>query len=76
MLFKQFLNCPNIIYSIVEIKKPEYKKLDVFISSIGSLSTILKTIIFVNIINEKMVLTKYLHTKLSDNLKNKTKQVI
>lgn len=70
-LYKRSLDCLNITYSIAEIKKPGYKELDVFILFIGGLSAIPKTMIFVDSINEEMALTKYLHTKFSNNLKNK-----
>ena len=75
-LYKQSLDHPNIIYSIAKIKKPGYKELDVFVPLIGDLSTILKTMIFVDSINEEMALIEYLRTKLSDNLKDKAEQVI
>ena len=75
-LYKQFLDCLNITYSVVEIKKPRYKELDVFVLSIGGLSAISKTMIFVDSINKGMTLIKYLHTKLPDNLKDKADQVI
>ena len=75
-LYKQSLNCPNITYSVAKIKKLEYKELDIFIPSIGNLSTILKIIIFVDSINEGTALTKYLCTKFSDNLKDKSEQMI
>lgn len=75
-LYKWSLDCLNITYSIAEIKKPGYQELDVFIPSIESLNTILKTVIFVDNINKKMVLMEYLYTKLSNNLKNKTKKMI
>lgn len=38
---KQSLDCLNITYDIVEIRKPGYKEQDLFILSIGSLSAIL-----------------------------------
>lgn len=75
-LYKKFLDCLNIIYSVAEIKKIRYKKLNIFVLSIKSLSAIPKTIIFVNSINKEMALTKYLHTKFSDNLKDKADQII
>lgn len=75
-LYKPSLDCLYITYNIAEIKKPGYKELDVFVPSLGGLSAISKTIIFVDNINERMVLTKYLYIKLSDNLKDKAKQVI
>ena len=74
--YKQFLDCPNIIYDVAKIKKPGYEKLNIFVLSIRGLSAIPKTMIFVNNINEKMALTEYLHTKLSHNLKDKAEQVI
>lgn len=70
-LYKQSLNCPNITYGIAKIKKPIYKELDTFVLSILGLSAILKTMIFVNSINQGMALTKYLYTKFSGNLKDK-----
>lgn len=70
-LYKQFLDYPNIKYSIANIKKPRSKKLDVFVLSIEGLSTISKIIIFIDSINERIALPKYLHIKLLDNLKNK-----
>lgn len=71
MLYKWSLDYHNIIYDIIEIKKSRYKKLDIFILSIKSLSTILKTIISGDSINKRIALTKYLHTKFLYNLKNK-----
>lgn len=72
-LYKRFLDYPNIIYGVAEIKKPGYEELDVFVLSIGGLSAILKTMIFVDSINKGMALTEYLRTKLLDNLKDKTR---
>ena len=72
-LYKQFLHYSNIIYSIEKIKKPKYKELDIFVSSIKSLSTILKTMICVNNINKKIALMEYLRTNIFDNLKNQAK---
>lgn len=46
-----------------------------FVLSIASLNTIPKTMIFVDNINEKMVLMEYLCTKLLDNLKDKVDQI-
>lgn len=70
------LDCPNIIYNVAKYKKPRYKKLNIFVSSINNLNTLTKTMIFVNSVNKKMFFTKYLRKKLLDNLKNKTKDVI
>lgn len=75
-LYKRSLDRPNITYGVAEVKKSGYKELDVFVSSIGGLSAIPKTMIFVDSINEGMALTEYLRTKLSDNLKDKADQVI
>ena len=75
-LYKQSLDCPNITCGVAEIKKPGYEELDVFVLSIGRLSAIPKTMIFVDSINEGMALTKYLRTKLSDDLKDKAEQMI
>lgn len=75
-LYKHLLDCSNITYSVTEIKKPGYKELDIFVLSIESLSTILKTMIFVDSINKRIALTEYLCTKLSDNLNDKAEQVI
>lgn len=47
-----------------------------FILSIRSLSKISKTIIFVANISRNIILTKYLYTKLLDNLKDKSNQII
>lgn len=71
-LYKQFLDCSNIIYNIIEIKKPRYKKPNIFVLFVGGLSAIPKTIIFVDSINKKMALSEYLRTKFLDNWKNKT----
>lgn len=65
-----------MIYGIIKIKKLGYRKLDIFVQSIKSLSTIPKIMIIVDSINERMPLTKYLCSKLLDNLKNKVEQVI
>lgn len=62
-LHKQFLNYLNIIYNIAKIKKLGYKELNIFILSIGSLSTISKSMIFVDRSNKKMALIKYLGIK-------------
>lgn len=75
-LYKQFLDYSNIIYSIAKIKKLGYIELDIFILSIKNLNIILKTMIFVNNINEKMVLIKYLYIKLLKNLKNQANEII
>lgn len=75
-LYKQSLDHPNIAYDVAKIKKSRYKELNVFVPSIGDLSIILKTIIFVNSINEGIALIEYLCIKLSNNLKNKVEQVI
>lgn len=74
--YKQFLDHLIIIYSVTKIKKLRYKKLNIFVPSIRGLNTIPKTKIFVNKINDGIALTKYLCTKLSNNLKNKAKQII
>lgn len=63
-------------YCITKIQKPGYKALDIFVLSIRGLSTIPKTIIFIDIINEKMALMKYLYIKLLDNSKDKVDQII
>ncbi len=75
-LYKRSLDRANITYGVAEIKKPGYKKLDVFVPSIESLSAISKIMIFVDSINKEMALTEYLRTKLLDNLKDKAEQVI
>ena len=75
-LYKQSLDRLDIIYVVAKIKKPEYQELDIFVPSIGGLSAILKTMIFVDSINEGMVLIQYLHIKLPDNLKDKADQMI
>ena len=75
-LYKQSLDRPNITYVVAKMKKPGYKELDVFVPSIGGLSAISKTMIFVDSINEGIALTKYLRTKLSDNLKDNAEEVI
>ena len=68
-LYKRSLDRPNITYGVAEIKKPGYEELDVFVPSIGGLSAIP----FVDSINERMALTEYLRTKLSNDLKDKAK---
>lgn len=69
--YKQFLDCPNIIYGITKIKKLKYKKLDVFVPSIRGLSAIAKTMIFIDSINKRIILTDYFCIKLPGNLKDK-----
>lgn len=55
----------------MKIKKPGYKKLDVFVPSIEGLNPISKTMIFVNNIYKEMILIEYLRIKLLNNLKDK-----
>lgn len=57
-------------------QKPGYKELDIFLSSIRGLNPIPKTMIFVDSNNKEIVLIEYLCTKVLDNLKDKTEQVI
>lgn len=60
----------------MEIKKPGYKELDVFVTSIGGLNTIPKTMKLVDSINKEIALMKYLRIKRPDNLKDKVDQII
>lgn len=70
-LYKQFLDYLNITYSIAKVKKYGYKELNMFILFIKGLNVITKTMIFVDIINERIFVTKYLCIKLPNNLKTK-----
>lgn len=54
--YKQLLDVFNIIYDIVKIKKFRYKELGIFVLLIKDSSIILKTKIFVNSINKRMIL--------------------
>lgn len=75
-LYKQLLDCPHIIYSVAEIKKPGYKEVNIFVLSIRGLNVISKTMLFIDSINKEMALTEYLYIKLPNNLKDKIDLVI
>ena len=47
-LYKKLLNQSNIIYIVIEVRKPRFEKLDFLVSPIIDILAILKIIIFVN----------------------------
>ncbi len=56
-LYKQPLNCPNIVQMVVPITKPDYYELDFLVPKT---SLILKTMVFINKIENAMKITVYL----------------
>lgn len=56
-LYKQPLNCPNIVQMVVSITKPDYHELDFLVLKIGLIS---KTIVFVNNIDNVVKIVTYL----------------
>lgn len=63
-IYKRSLNQSNLIYIVLLIKKPGFEDLAFAIPSSGAVRNIPKTMIFVNLIDNAVAITKYLHLKL------------
>lgn len=70
-LYKELLDHPNIIYIVMEIKKPRFEELDFFVSLTTGASAIVKTMIFANNIKIAGEMATYLQSWLSSKLRKK-----
>ncbi len=59
-LYKRTLDWPNITYMVKEIKQKGFKELDVLVSQTEGISDILKTMIFVDKIEDGLKMAQYL----------------
>lgn len=59
-IYRQPFNKPNLIYTIVPIKKVGFEDLIFVISSTNTIFDISKTMIFINLIDETTEMVKYL----------------
>ena len=75
-LYQKSLNRTNIIYLVAQINTLGYEKLDFLISKKRELSCIPKTMVFVNSINKKIVLGKYLRSHLSKKLRSQEIKIV
>lgn len=76
-LYKRSINCSNIIQRIIKIKKlKEINKLALLILTNDIVSTIPKTIIFIDTLGEKVILANYLYNLLSAYIKKDQERLI
>lgn len=75
-LYQELLEKPNIIYLVKKIIKPKYKDLVFLILDGSGASIILKTIIFVNNIDEAQHIVVYFYIMLSSKLQKKRIEII
>ena len=59
-IYRQLLDCPNLIYIVSLIRQAGFKDLDFFISSEGAVGKIPKTRIFIDKIDNTVEMAKYL----------------
>lgn len=66
---KQLFNRPNLIYKVVPIRKAGFQNLAFIIPSAGAIFNIIKTMIFIDLIDEVSEIVKYLRSRLSKCIK-------
>ena len=67
-IYKQPLDCLNLMYIVCPIRKTGFKDLDFFIPNGGIIGKILKTMIFVDKINNAIQMAKHLWSRLSKHI--------
>lgn len=70
-IYRQPLYCLNLIYIVSSIRKSGFKDLDFFILNGSAVGKILKTIMFVDKIDNVIVMAKYLRSMLSKCIQKK-----
>ncbi len=70
-IYKQSLDWPNLTYIVSPIRKVGFKDLDLLIPSRGAVGKILKTMIFVDKIDNTIEMAKHLQSRLPEQIQNK-----
>lgn len=73
-IYRQPLDRHNQAYIVNLIRKPGYKDLAFLVPSGKTISKISKTVIFVDLIDEPIKMTKYLQLRLSELIQNDEKK--
>lgn len=59
-IYRKKLDCPNLIYMIIPIRRPKFEDLEYTVACDGVIALIPKTFIFVDNINHSIAMRKYL----------------
>lgn len=76
-LYKKPMDCPNIIQMIAKIKDPKkFDKLTFLVPTAGAVPAIPKIMVFVDSLNEKVMLANHLHNLLPAYMKKDGERLI
>ena len=75
-LYKQTLDRLNITYMVKKIKQKVFKKLDIFVPQTRGTLDISKTMIFVDKIEDRLKMVRYLQLLLLESIWKKGDQII
>lgn len=79
--YKKNLDQPNITYMIQKIKKIFFQEFDILLPNgeavaVASIQNILKTMIFVDKINESILITKYFQSLFLQHMSHQKNEII